>query len=146
MKKLACLALDELANLPPAHDGNSALFISIDLDFFCSMNHAPEDVPHVFERLLDFSQNWNGPVFWAISASLAWQPDIESAWVLLEQSLRWLSAKPEFETPKLTLFDSYRRDTSRMAQFYRAGGNEPPSFYSRQGETPDRIKELLPAD
>jgi len=122
---------------------DEALFVSIDLDFFYNKDYTPQDIPSVFNRLLDYSLNWKGAVVWALCLSRAWLPDDEYAWELLEQSLRWLGTRTEFEAPELTLFTAYRHDTSRNALAFRSEGTEPPGFYARENETPDVIRDLL---
>ncbi|MDR0316588.1 MAG: hypothetical protein LBH97_06785 [Treponema sp.] len=117
------------------------LFISIDLDFFYHRDHGPEDVPAVLNALFSFTSRWQGPVVWAICLSRPWLPDDSYAWTLLERSLQWLSAHPEFSTAEITLFNSRRIDSSRTAQAIRSEGQEPPLL--RETDAPTHIKALL---
>jgi hypothetical protein len=117
------------------------LFISIDLDFFYGADHGPEDIPAVFNSLFSFSSRWQGPAIWAICLSRPWLPDDVYAWTLLERSLQWLSSRPEFSAPELTLFNSRRVDTSRTAQAIRAEGRQVPML--RETDAPAHIKTLL---
>jgi hypothetical protein len=117
------------------------LFISVDLDFFYSADHGPEDVPAVLNSLFSFSSRWQGPVVWAICLSRPWLPDDPYAWTLLEKSLYWLSLRPEFNAPEITLFNSRRVDTSRTAQAIRAEGREVPIL--READAPVHIKTLI---
>jgi hypothetical protein len=57
-----------------------ALFISIDLDFFCTGYQTPADIPFVLDTLLDFTSQWKGPRFWAFCLSRLWLPSDEYAW------------------------------------------------------------------
>jgi hypothetical protein len=97
----------------------------------------------VFDALFDFASRWQGKVIWALALSRPWLPNDEYAWELLRQSLRWFSGKTEFAPPELTLFTVQREDTSAMAQSYRKNGLAPPSFYGRETETPEDIRDLL---
>jgi hypothetical protein len=117
------------------------LFISVDLDFFYYRDHGPEDIPAVLNALFSFASRWQGPVVCAICLSRPWLPDDAYAWTLLERSLQWLSARPEFSAPELTLFNSRRVDSSRTAQAIRAEGREPPQL--READAPAHIKTLL---
>jgi hypothetical protein len=134
------ITLDELDTVSPAHN---TLFVSIDLDFFYHANYTPQDIPFVFDKLLDFSRRWPGKVIWAVCVSRAWLPTIEYAWELLEQSLAWLGSRTGFDVPILTVFSRYRYDTSRKAEAFRAMGTEPPGLYQKEDEMPDRIRQLL---
>jgi hypothetical protein len=138
--KRRCITLDELGTVSP---GNNTLFVSIDLDFFYHANSTPQDIPFVFDKLLDFSRRWPGKVIWAVCVSRAWLPAIEYAWELLEQSLAWLVSRTEFAVPVLTVFSSNRYDTSRRAEAFRIMGTEPPGLYQKEDEMPDRVRELL---
>jgi hypothetical protein len=140
IKNIAYINTDEIDNLP-AQEGS--LFISIDLDFFYNEDYTPQDIPFVFNRLLDYVLGWEGTVVWAICLSRAWLPSDEYAWTLLEQSLRWLKSRTEFESPELTIFTSYRHDTSRKALSFRTGGTEPPGFYSKENEIPATMRDLF---
>jgi hypothetical protein len=135
-----CITLDELGALSP---GGNTLFVSIDLDFFYNDNCAPQDIPFVFDRLLDFSLRWTGKVVWAVCVSRAWLPAIEYAWELLEQSLAWLARRAEFAAPALTVFGKARYDTSRRAAAFRSMGIEAPGLYQKEKEMPERIRQLL---
>jgi hypothetical protein len=117
------------------------LFISIDLDFFYSNDYGPDDVPAVLNSLFSFSLRWHGPVVWAICLSRPWLPDDLYAWALLEKSLRWLSSRPEFNAPEVTLFNSQRIDTSRTVKAILAEGREVPML--RETDAPERVKALL---
>jgi hypothetical protein len=117
------------------------LFISVDLDFFYGADHGPEDVPAVLNSLFSFSSRWQGPSVWAICLSRPWLPDDAYAWTLLERSLQWLSSRPEFNVPELTLFNSQRVDTSRTAHAIRAEGRQLPML--RETDAPERVKTLL---
>jgi hypothetical protein len=131
-------SLDELRFLKPAGE---TLFVSIDLDFFYSNDHGQENVLAVLDALFSFSQEWRGQVVWAICLSRPWLPDDVLAWTLLDKTLSWLTSKPEFLPPEITLFTSRRRDESRMAQSFRARGIEPPSL--REKDIPPHIKILI---
>jgi hypothetical protein len=121
--------------------GEEVLFISVDLDFFYSENHAPQDLPSVLDSLFSFASRRNVPVVWAICLSRPWLPDDAYAWTLLDWCLQWLSARPEFNAPELTLFNSRRVDSSRTAQAIRAEGREVPML--RETNAPARVKTLL---
>jgi hypothetical protein len=140
IKNIDYINAGEIDTLPI---GDEALFVSIDLDFFYNKDYTPQDIPYVFNRLLDYSLDWNGAVVWAICLSRAWLPSDEYAWELLEQSLRWLGTRTEFESPELSLFTAYRYDTSRNALAFRFEGTEPPGFYARENEIPDVIRDLF---
>jgi hypothetical protein len=135
-----CLTLDELDTVFPA---GAALFVSIDLDFFYTDTCGPQDIPFVFDKLLDFSLNWPGNVIWAVCVSRAWLPTAEYAWEVLERSLAWLACQSEFAAPEFTLFSKDRRDGSRRARAFRLTGTLPPGLYQKEDETPDRIRLLL---
>jgi hypothetical protein len=151
---IQALSLDKLGTFEP-HYGESllsgestlsaekALFISIDLDFFCTGYQTPEDIPFVLDTLLDFTSQWKGPRFWAFCLSRLWLPSDEYAWELLRQCLFWLQGKTEFEEPELTVFSSYRFCTSNRAAAFREMGWEIPGLYSAQDTMPDDIRELL---
>jgi hypothetical protein len=117
------------------------LFVSIDLDFFYSENHSPQDVPVVLDALFAFSSRSRHPVVWAFCVSRPWLPSDDYAWTLLEQTLRWLNSRPEFYSPEITIFESHRFDTSQTAQAFRAEGREMP--FLREEDTPDQIKPLI---
>jgi hypothetical protein len=117
------------------------LFVSIDLDFFYSEDHTPQDVPAVLDALFAFSSRSQRPAVWAICLSRPWLPSDDYAWTLLEQTLRWLNSRPEFRSPEITVFDSRRIDTSRTAQAFRAEGREMP--FLREEDTPDHIRPLI---
>jgi sulfur relay (sulfurtransferase) DsrC/TusE family protein len=117
------------------------LFISIDLDFFYNKDYGLEDVPVVLDSLFSFSSRWHGPVVWAICLSRPWLPDDFYAWTLLEKSLYWLTSRPEFNVPELTLFGSKRVDTSRTVQAILAEGREVPML--READAPERVKILI---
>jgi hypothetical protein len=136
------LSLDQISHTLLSAAGQS-LFISIDLDFFCIENNTPSDIPLVFDTLFDFASRWQGRVMYALALSRPWLPNDEYAWELLRQSLRWFSGKAEFAPPEITLFTVQREDTSAKARAYREVGLTIPSFYGRENETPDDIKDLL---
>jgi hypothetical protein len=117
------------------------LFISVDLDFFYSEDHRPEDVPAVLNAIFYFASRWQGSVVWAICLSRPWLPDDHYAWILLEKTLYWLCSRPEFRVPEITLFNSRRIDTSRTAQDFHAQGREIP--FLREEDTPFHIKSLI---
>jgi hypothetical protein len=133
-----CISVEELRFLNIAGE---TLFISVDLDFFYSEDHGPEDIPAVLNSLFSFSSRWHGPIVWAICLSRPWLPDDAYAWTLLDWCLHWLSFRPEFNAPELTLFNSRRVDTSRTAQAIRAEGREVPML--RETDAPVHIKALL---
>jgi hypothetical protein len=146
IKNITRVTVAEISALPPRYLERSPdqfLFVSIDLDFFYNEDYTPQDIPFVFNRILDYTLDWKGNAVWALCLSRAWLPSDEYAWALLEQSLMWLHSRTEFEKPELTLFTSYRYDTSRKAAAFRAEGMEPPGFFSREGDVPDYIKDLL---
>ena len=118
-----------------------ALFVSVDLDFFYSEDHGPQDIPLVLDALFAFSSRWQGPVAWAFCLSRPWLPNDLYAWALLEESLLWLNSRPEFTAPQVTLFDSPRVDTSLNARAYRREGREIPAV--READMPCHIRELL---
>jgi hypothetical protein len=130
-------------DLPDKSDAGPSLFVSIDLDFFCTENNNPADIPFVFDTLFDFSSRWQGKVIWALALSRPWLPDDGYAWELLRQSLRWFNDRAEFAMPELTLFTAQREDTSAKARSYREKGLALPSFYGREDEMPDDIRELF---
>jgi hypothetical protein len=136
--QVVCASVEGLRFLDIAGD---MLFVSIDLDFFYGADHGPEDISSVFNSLFSFSSRWHGPVAWAICLSRPWLPDDAYAWTLLERSLQWLSSRPEFNAPELSLFNSRRVDTSRTAQAIRAEGREVPML--RETDAPAHIKALL---
>ena len=123
------------------------LFVSVDLDFFYSENHSPRDVPAVLDALFAFSSRSRGnrlpghPVVWAFCVSRPWLPSDDYAWALLEQTLRWLSLRPEFFAPEITIFENRRFDTSQTALAFRAEGREMP--FLREKDTPDQVKALI---
>jgi hypothetical protein len=117
------------------------LFISVDLDFFYHKDHGPEDISTVLNSLFSFTLRWKGPVVWAICLSRPWLPDDFYAWTLLEKSLSWLSSRPEFNAPELTLFNSQRIDTSRTVKAILAEGREVPML--REINAPERVKMLI---
>jgi len=117
------------------------LFVSIDLDFFYSEDHTPQDVPAVLDALFAFSSRSPRPAVWAFCVSRPWLPGDDYAWALLEQTLRWLSSRPEFRSPEITIFENRRVDTSRTAQAFRAEGLEMP--FLREEDTPDYIRRLI---
>jgi hypothetical protein len=135
-----CVNVDELdsVSLPGA-----LLFVSIDLDFFYYEDYTARDIPPVFNRLLEYSEAWNGDVLWALCTSLAWLPGAEYAWELLEQSLAWLAAQEVFAPAEITMFTSYRYDTSRRAESFRAAGMEAPGFYLKEGALPETVRNLF---
>ncbi|MDR3174449.1 MAG: hypothetical protein LBU19_09385, partial [Treponema sp.] len=51
--------------------------------------------------------------------------------------------KTEFAPPELTLFTVQREDSSAKARSYREMGLAVPSFYGRENEMPDDIRDLL---
>jgi hypothetical protein len=136
--KFAFSSIDKLRFL--IIDGET-LFISVDLDFFYSEDHRPEDVPSVLNALFNFSSRWQGSVAWAICLSRPWLPDDRYAWILLEKTLYWLCSRPEFNVPEITLFNSRRIDTSRTAEALRAEGKEIPSL--REIDVPEHIDALF---
>ncbi|MDR1287641.1 MAG: hypothetical protein LBK08_08545 [Treponema sp.] len=136
------LNLDQVSHALLSAAGQS-LFISIDLDFFCIENNTPADIPLVFDTLFDFASRWQGKVIYALALSRPWLPNDEYAWELLRQSLRWFSGKTEFAPPETTLFTVQREDTSAKARAYREMGLTIPSFYGRENEMPDDIRDLL---
>jgi hypothetical protein len=136
------LSLDQVSHIVPAAAGQS-LFISIDLDFFCIENNTPADIPLVFDTLFYLASRWQGKVMYALALSRPWLPDDKYAWELLRQSLRWFSGKTEFAPPVTTLFTAQREDTSAKARAYREIGLAIPSFYGRENEMPDDIRDLF---
>jgi hypothetical protein len=136
------LSLDQISHIVPSSAGQS-LFISIDLDFFSIENNIPADIPLVFDTLFNFASRWQGKVMYALALSRPWLPDDEYAWELLRQSLRWFSGKTEFASPEITLFTVQREDTSAKARAYREMGLTIPSFYGRENEMPDDIRDLF---
>jgi hypothetical protein len=137
------LSLDRFSHTVLSADPGQSLFISIDLDFFCIEHNTPADIPFVFDMLFDFASRWQGKVIYAIALSRPWLPNDEYAWELLRQSLRWFSGKAEFSPPELTLFTLRCEDTSAKARAYRERGLAVPSFYGRENEIPDDIRDLL---
>jgi hypothetical protein len=135
-----CISIDELDSAPVT---GGTLFVSIDLDFFYYEDYSPRDISRIFDRLLDYSLNWEGGVLWAVCASLAWLPNVEYAWELLGQSIEWLIPKKEFMPPELSIFSTYRYDTSRRAESFRITGMEPPGFYLKEDTMPDTIRNLF---
>ena len=117
------------------------LFVSVDLDFFYSEDHRPQDVKPVLDELFAFSSRWPGRLVWAFCLSRPWLPDDRYAWALLEQSLGWLASRPEFAPPVIGLFDSSRIDTSLNARAFRAEGRQIPVL--RIEDMPERVRELL---
>ena len=117
------------------------IFISVDLDFFYSEDHSPQDVSAVLDALFAFSSRLPCQAVWAFCLSRPWLPSDEYAWTLLEQALRWLNSRPEFRAPAITVFDSRRVDTSRKAQTLRAEGREMPIL--READAPAHIKSLI---
>ena len=117
------------------------LFVSVDLDFFYSEDHSPQDVSAVLDALFAFSSRLPCQAVWAFCLSRPWLPSDEYAWTLLEQALRWLNSRPEFRAPAITVFDSRRVDTSRKAQTLRAEGREMPIL--READAPAHIKSLI---
>jgi hypothetical protein len=140
--KAACINLNEL-EFSAQGDTAANLFVSIDLDFFYAEDYTPSRVQEVFEKLREYSCGRTGRVLWAICLSRAWLPDDNYAWELLEQSLRWLIPRTEFEVPEISLFSSRRHDTSRRAEAFRAEGREPLGFYRREADMPDSVRALL---
>jgi hypothetical protein len=136
------LSLDQVSHIVPSIAGQS-LFISIDLDFFCIENNTPADIPLVFDTLFDLASCWQGKVIYALALSRPWLPDDGYAWELLRQSLRWFSGKTEFAPPEITLFTLQHEDTSAKACVYRETGLTVPSFYGRENEMPDDIRDLF---
>jgi hypothetical protein len=136
------LSLDQASHIVPSVAGQS-LFISIDLDFFCIENNTPADIPLVFDTLFEFVSHWPGKVIYALALSHPWLPSDVYAWELLRQSLRWFSGKIEFAPPEITLFTVQREDTSAKARAYREMGLAIPSFYGRENEIPDDIRDLF---
>jgi hypothetical protein len=136
------LSLDYISQIVSSAGGQS-LFISIDLDFFYTENNTPADIPFVFDALFDFASHWRGKVIYALALSRPWLPNDEYAWELLRQSLLWFNGKTEFASPEITLFTVQREDTSAKARAYRETGLAIPSFYGRENETPDDIRELF---
>jgi hypothetical protein len=137
------LSLDSVSHILLSATAGQSLFISIDLDFFCIENNTPADIPLVFDTLFDFASRWQGRVIYALALSRLWLPDDEYAWELLRQSLRWFSGKTEFAPPEITLFTVQREDSSAKARAYREMGLTIPSFYGRENETPDDIRDLF---
>ena len=119
------------------------LFVSIDLDFFCLDDYTPSSLPFVLDALYEYSSRWNGEVVWAVCLSRAWLPSDDYAWELLRQSLRWFSGKPAFAPPELTLFTKNRYGASMKERAFSEIGEEAPSFYGKENEMPDDIRELL---
>jgi hypothetical protein len=142
MGKAGCINLNEL-EFSGQGDSAASLFVSIDLDFFYAEDYTPSRVPEVFEKLWEYSRGRTGRVLWAICLSRAWLPDDDYAWELLEQSLKWLIPRTEFEVPEISLFSSRRYDMSRRAEAFRAEGREPPGFYQREADMPDSVRTLL---
>jgi hypothetical protein len=140
VKGVLCINAEETGLIPIIP---GPLFVSIDLDLFYTREHGVSDIPAVFNRLLDLSQSWPGPVYWALCVSRAWLPTDEYAWALLEQSLLWMREQGIFEITELTLFTSSRYDTSRTARDFRAAGREPPGLYRRENGAPQSLKNLL---
>jgi hypothetical protein len=136
-------SLDSLVHSELPAAAGLSLFVSIDLDFFCIENNTPVDIPLVFDTLFNLASRWQGKVIWALALSRPWLPDDKYAWELLRQSLRWFSGKSEFAPPDLTLFTVQREDTSAKARAYRETGLAVPSFYNRENEAPDDIRDLL---
>jgi hypothetical protein len=136
--RFASSSLDKLRFL---NINGETLFISVDLDFFYSEDHRPEDVPSTLNALFSFSSRWQGSVVWAICLSRPWLPDDHYAWVLLEETLYWLCSRHEFSVPEITLFNSRRIDTSRTAEALRAEGREIPSL--REIDVPEHIAALF---
>jgi hypothetical protein len=137
------LSLDSLSHAVLSAAAGQSLFVSIDLDFFSVEHNTPADIPFVFDALFDFASRWPGRVVYALALSRLWLPDDGHAWELLRQSLRWLSGKAEFAPPELTLFTVQREDSSAKARACREMGLAIPSFYGRENEIPDDIRELL---
>jgi hypothetical protein len=137
------LSLDSVSHILLSATAGQSLFISIDLDFFCIENNTPADIPLVFDMLFDFSSRWQGKVIYALALSRPWLPDDEYAWELLRQSLRWFSGNPEFAPPEISLFTAQREDTSEKARAYREMGLAMPSFYGRENEIPDDLRDLF---
>jgi hypothetical protein len=135
-----------LSGIPLAALSASAglsLFVSIDLDFFSIENNTPADIPYVFDVLFDFASQWQGKVVYAVALSRPWLPDDGYAWELLRQSLRWFSGKTEFASPGITLFSVQRKDSSAKARAYRETGLAVPSFYGKENEMPEDVRDLL---
>jgi hypothetical protein len=142
MENAACVNLREL-EFSGQGEAFTNLFVSVDLDFFYAEDYTPRQVPSVLERLWIYSSKRKGRVFWAFCVSRAWLPDDDYAWELLEQSLRWLVSRGEFEAPEISLFSSRRHDTSRKAEAFRAEGGEPPGFYRREDAAPAPVRGLF---
>jgi hypothetical protein len=136
-------SLDDISHSTLSATSEQPLFVSIDLDFFFMENNTPADIPRVFDALFDFTSRWRGKAIWALALSRPWLPSDEYAWELLRQSLRWFSGRSEFAPPELTLFITQLEDTSARARSLRKAGLEVPSFYGRENETPDDIRDLL---
>jgi hypothetical protein len=132
------LSVDELRFTEIAGE---TLFVSIDLDFFYSENHRPQDVSFVLDALFSFSLRWQGRTVWAICLSRPWLPDDNYAWSLLENCLNWLCTRPEFAIPEITLFNSRRVDTSRTAQAILLERRDIPAL--REEDAPEHIKHLI---
>ena len=130
-----------LRELPFLEIREEKLFISVDLDFFYSEDHRPEDVPGVLDALFSFSNRHQGPVAWAICLSRPWLPGDSYAWTLLEKSLAWLVSRPEFAAPEITLFESRRVDTSWNARAFRAEGRKIPAL--READAPAPVMGLI---
>ena len=132
------LSVDELRFLEVS---NETLFVSVDLDFFYSENHGPEDVPAILDSLFSFTSRRQGPFYWAVCLSRPWLPGDSYAWTLLEQTLNWLDSRPEFNAPEISLFDDCRTDTSLKAQAYRSEGREMP--FLQEKDAPEYIRTLI---
>jgi hypothetical protein len=126
---------------PEAVKPGGALFVSIDLDFFYSENHQPEDVRPVLDAVFSWAAGRGGPQAWAICLSRPWLPDDRYAWTLLEQALGWIRARREFGRPEITLFSAGRHDTSRRARAIRARGMEVPRM--NEAAAPENVRRLL---
>jgi hypothetical protein len=137
------VSLGDISHISLSAAAGQSLFVSIDLDFFSMENNTPADIPYVFDALFDFSSQWQGKVIWALALSRPWLPDDGYAWELLRQSLLWFSAKTCFTPPELTLFTAQFEDSSAMARAYREKRLAVPSFYGRENEIPDDIRELF---
>lgn len=137
------ISLSDISLVRLSAPAGLSLFVSIDLDFFGIENNTPADIPYVFDRLFDFASSWRGGVIWALALSRPWLPGDEYAWELLRQSLRWFVGKTEFAPPELTLFTVRREDSSAKALAYRKTGLAIPSFYGRENEMPEDVRDLL---
>lgn len=126
---------------PDAANTGRVLFVSIDLDFFSSENHQPEDIRPVLDAVFSWAAGRGGPQAWAFCLSRPWLPDDRYAWTLLEQALLWICDRRKFGRPEITLFNTGRHDTSHRARAIRARGTEVPRM--NEAAAPENIRRLL---